>query len=186
MAPGSHPRHAQPGTAIRMPLGTPSNKGPHTKRCMRSSPHHSFRQAHRERPSDDDNILHGFFPSGSSQSSQTCKLTRSVKIISIPPVPLASTVPRLQLRSFVIESAFVGTNAHVEAKTWLLCLGSSSRLLYKRVLVTQGVSCISPTVALDKTPSTSRKKFSIGASHLEHPQSIEFDADRALEKPDLI
>ena len=117
---------------------------------------------YRGSPPDDDNVLHEFFPSGSSQSSRTCKPTRSMKIISIPPVPLASTVPRLQLRFFVIESAFVGTNAHVEAKTWLLCFGSSSRLLYKRVLVTQGVSYISPAVTLDKTPSTSKKKFSIG------------------------
>ena len=29
----------------------------------------------------------------------------------------------LQLRPFVIGSAFVGTNAHVEAKTWLFALG---------------------------------------------------------------
>ena len=102
MAPSSHPRHAQPGTAIQMPLGTPLNKRPHTKRCMRSSPHHSFRQAHRGRPSDDDNVLHGFFPSGSSQSSRTRKPTRSVKITSIytakryllQPYPVCNFVPR--------------------------------------------------------------------------------------------
>ena len=33
---------------------------------------------------------------------------------------------------------------------------------YERVEMTQGVLCISPGVTLDKTPSTSKKKFCIG------------------------
>ena len=44
-----------------MPLRTPLNRGPHTKWCIRSSPHHSFRQVHQGRLLNDDNVLHGFF-----------------------------------------------------------------------------------------------------------------------------
>ena len=69
-------------------------------------------------------------------------------------------------------------------KEWPLCLGSSSRFSYERIRVTQGFLYISPRVALNTTPSTSKKKFCIG-SHLKHPQSSEFDANRAAEKPDL-
>ena len=45
---------------------------------------------------------------------------------------------------------------------------------------------ISPAVVLDKILSTSRKKFSIGAFHLKYSQSIEFDANGALKKSNLI
>ena len=51
---------------------------------------------------------------------------------------------------------------------------SSSRLSYKRVRVTHGLSCIPPGVALDKTPSTSKKKFSIRrlTSSILNPSSL--------------
>ena len=39
---------------------------------------------------------------------------------------------------------------------------SSLKLSYERVRVTQGLSCMPPGVALDKTPSTSKWKFTIG------------------------
>ena len=81
MAPGScscrnAPPRSRLGIAISMLLWTPSKKEPHTKRCVKFSPHHNFRQVHRRRPLDDDNVLHGFFPSGSSHLSQTHRLTR--------------------------------------------------------------------------------------------------------------
>ena len=47
-------------------------------------------------------------------------------------------------------------------KEWLFCFGSSSRLFYERVRVTQGFLYLPPGVALDKTPSISKKKFCIG------------------------
>ena len=86
---------------------------------------------------------------------------KTARIISIPPAPLASIIPPLQLHFFAIRSAFVGTNAHVKAKKWLLCLGLSSRLSFGRVWVTQGFLCIPSRVVLDEIPRTSKRKFSI-------------------------
>ena len=105
------------GTTIEMLLGTPPNKRPHTKQCMRSSPYHSFRQVYRRRPLDNINILYGFVPPGSSQSSQTHRSMkrpqRTTRIILISPVPLTPTIPRLQLYFFVVGSVFVGTSTDV-------------------------------------------------------------------------
>ena len=51
---------------------------------------------------------------------------------------------------------------------------SNSKLSYKRVRVTQGLPCIPPGVALDKTPSTSKWKFTIGrlTSSILNPSSL--------------
>ena len=101
-------------------------------------------------PPDNDNILHGLVTWGSSQLSQTHRPPRaplrSAKIILMPPAPQALTTPRLQLCSFVAK------------RVALL----PSTLSNKRVRVTQGFLCISPKIALDKTPSTNKKKFCIG------------------------
>ena len=67
---------------------------------------------------------------------------------------------------------------------WLSYLGLSSRFSFKRVLVTQGFSYISLGVVLDKSPSISKKKFSIGRLTLSI--FIEFDADKTLEESKLI
>ena len=136
MAPGSHPRHAHPGTGIQMLLRPLLDKGPHPKRCMRSSPDKSFRHVHRGRPSDDDKVLHGFFPPG-----PTRRPPRSVRIILMPPAPWAPTASHLQLRSFVIGSAFVGTSTSVRTRqSKIPCLGLSSKLSFEGVLVTQRLS----------------------------------------------
>ena len=53
-------------------------------------------------------------------------------------------------------SAFISTSTSVKRtrpKEWLSYLGLSSRFLSKGVWVTQGLLCIPPGVALDKTPS---------------------------------
>ena len=128
-----------------MLLGTPLNKGPHTKQCMRSSPHHSFRQAHRRRLSDDDNVLHRFFSSGSSQLSQTSRPTRRAQRLRGSfqyhrchwhlPNPICSFVP-------------------LWPKEWLPSLGLNSRFFFEKILVTQGFLYISPGVTLDKTSNT--------------------------------
>ena len=99
---------------------------------------------------------------------------RTTRIILIPPAPLVSTIPRLQLHFFVIRSAFVGTNAHVKVKKWLLCLGLSSRLSFERVWVTQGFLYIPPRVVLDEIPKTSKRKFSIRrlTSNILNPSSL--------------
>ena len=59
-------------------------------------------------------------------------------------------------------------------KEWLLCLRLSSRLSYERVRVSQEFLYILPGVALDKTPSTSKKKFCIGrlTSSILNPSSL--------------
>ena len=53
------------------------------------------------------------------------------------------------------------------------CFGSSSRLSFKRVLLTQGL--------LRRLPAA--KEVYNWASYLKHLQSIEFDVDRAPESP---
>ena len=56
---------------------------------------------------------------------------------------------------FVVGSTFVGTSTSVRTRqSKISCLGLSSRFLIERVWVTQGLPCIPPGVALDKTPST--------------------------------
>ena len=108
----------------------------------------------------------------------------SARIMLIPPAFLASTAPHLQLRPFVVGSAFVGTSTSFEARQWLLCLRLGSRLTFERVWVTQELPCIPPGVALDKTLSASGKKCSIG--RLTSSIFIEFDADKTPEEPTLI
>ena len=78
--------------------------------------------------------------------------------------------------SSAIGSAFIGTNSSVgrtrQSKT--SCLGLSSRFLFERVWVTQGLPCILLGVALDKTPSISGKKFRMGrlTSSPIHPYQV--------------
>ena len=103
----------------------------------------------------------------------------------MPPASQVPTIPHLQLCSFVIKLAFVGTNICVKARQWLLCHGSSSRLFYKRFKVTLGLPCISPGVALDKTPSTSKWKFMIGRL-TSSISIIKFGANGTLEESGLI
>ena len=61
--------------------------------------------------------------------------------MSIPPAPLALTTPLLQLHSFVVGSAFVGTIISVRRtrQSKIPCLGLSLELSFKGVLVTQGL-----------------------------------------------
>ena len=118
IAPGSRScRNALPRSClditIQMLLGTPPNNGPHPKQCRKSSPHRSFCQIHWERLLDDDKVLHGVVSPDSSHSSQTRRLSRSTRIILMPPALRAPIVPRLQLRS---SSAFVGTSTSVAIK----------------------------------------------------------------------
>ena len=88
-----------------MLLGTSPDKGPHPKRCLRSSPDHSFRHVHRGRPWDNNQVLHGFVPWGSSPLSQIRRLPRKplriAKIILLPLTSMAPAVPHLQLYSFI-------------------------------------------------------------------------------------
>ena len=119
---------------------------------------------HQGRSAKDHEAPHGFVPSGSRQSSGTRRPPRrplrSVRIMSIPSTPLAPTVSRLRLCSFVIGSVFIGISTSIEARQWLFCLGLSSRLSLERVWGTQGLLYIPPRVALDKTSSTSSgRKF---------------------------
>ena len=74
----------------------------------------------------------------------------------------------------MVESAFVGISTSVKARHWLLRLGLSSRLSFKRVWVTQGLPCIPLGVALDKTPNISGRKFTIGhlTSNILNPSSL--------------
>ena len=137
MAPGSHPCHAQLGTRIQMLLGTLLNKRSHPKRCMKSSPHRSFCQVHQRRPSDDNKFCMDSLLQVQASRPKPAGAT------DFQPHPVCSFGPSW-------------------SKEWLPCLVSSSRLSYKRARVTQGLPCIPPGVALDKTPSTSKKKFSIG------------------------
>ena len=66
----------------------------------------------------------------------------SARIISLPPAPPAPIAHPLQLCSFVVGSAFVGTSSSVEARQWLLCLGPSSKVFFERVFRTPGLSWI--------------------------------------------
>ena len=112
---------------------------------MKSSFYPNFRQIHHERPSDNDKVLHRFLPSSWSQLPWTCRPpkrpSRSAKIMSIPPAPLAPTTPPLRLHSFVVGSVFVGTSISVgkTRQSKIPCLSLSSELFFKGVLVTQGL-----------------------------------------------
>ena len=87
----------------------------------------------------------------------------SVRTISLPPVPLAPTVPRLQLRSFVTGSAFVGTSTSCGTRLPKVpCLGLNSMLSSERVSETPGHLWIPSGIELGETPSISRRKFKIG------------------------
>ena len=89
----------------------------------------------------------------------------SARIISLPPAPPAPTVPRLQLRSFMVGSTFVGTSTSVKRirQPNPPCLGSSS-----------GLSWIPFGIELSETPSTSRRKFRIGhlTSSISNPSLL--------------
>ena len=161
-----------------MLLGTPPNKRPHPKQCMKSSPYYSFHQVYRGRSSDNDKFCMDLFLQAQASCPEPTgqwEVWRSLWYIW--PAPLVLTVSRLRFCSFVMGSAFINTSTSVKRtrpKEWLLCLGLSSRFLFKRVWVTQGLPCISPGVALDKTPSTSKWKFTIGrlTSGIFNPSSL--------------
>ena len=129
------------------------------------APHRSFCQVHQEKPLGDDKFCMDLFlqaqasrpkPAGHEDYFDAAGATGSNR------TPFA--VPRLQPRSFVTGSAFVGTSTSVgtRPKEWPPCLGLSSRLSFERVWVTQGFLCTPPGVVLDKTPRTSKRKFAIG------------------------
>ena len=165
-------------TTIQMLLETPPNKGPHPKQYIKSSPHHSFRQVHRRRSSDNDKFYMDLFLQAQANHPKPAgqrKIRRSLRYIQ--PAPLVPTVPRLRLCSFVMGSVFISTSTsfkRTRPKKWLSCLGLSSKFLFKKVWVTQGLPCIPPGVALDKTPSTSKWKFTIGrlTSSIFNPSSL--------------
>ena len=95
--------------------------------------------------------------------------------MSIPPAPLTPTVSHLQLHSSVVGSVFIGTSTSIGTRQLkILYLGSSLRLFFKRVWVTQGLLYILLGVALDKTPSTKKWKFTIGRLNLSilNPSSL--------------
>ena len=52
--------------------------------------------------------------------------------------------------------------------------------------MTQGLPCISPGVALGKTPSTNGRKFKIGRLTSSPIHPYQFDADGTPEESDLI
>ena len=74
---------------------------------------------------------------------------------------------------FVVGLALAGTSTSVATRQLKLpCLGLSSRLFFKRVWVTQGLLCIPPGVAFNKTPNG--RKFTIGRLTLSilNPSSL--------------
>ena len=112
---------------------------------------------------NNDKVLHRFVLPGWSQSSQTCRLPRrplrSIKITSIHTVSTTDFNRTLFAASFL----FVGTSTSIRKtrQPKIPCLGLSSRLFFKRVWVIQRLPCIPSGVALDKTLSTSGRKFKI-------------------------
>ena len=111
---------------------------------MKSSFYPSFRQIYQRRPSDNNKVLHRFLSLIWSQLPQTCRspkrLSRSTRIMSIPPVLLAPTIPPLWLHSLVVGLAFVGTSINIgrTRQSKIPCFELSSELFFKEVLVTQG------------------------------------------------
>ena len=106
-----------------------------------------------------------FVLSDSSQSSQTNRPMRSVKITSIHTAgaTCSNNTPFASI-FFVVESAFIGTSSSVgrTRQSITSCLGLSLRFFFERVWVTQGLLCIPPGVALDKTSSIRGRKFRMG------------------------
>ena len=98
------PRHAQPDTAIHMPLGTFSNKRSHIKKCMRSILHSNFRKVHQGGPcSGNDKVMYRFVYPGSSLPSQTCRLLRRpLKTVGIILIPLVLPISTITHYSFVL------------------------------------------------------------------------------------
>ena len=90
----------------------------------------------------------------------------------IPPAPRAQVAPRLQLCSFVAKG--VAPLPWVEFKIFLRKSQFDSRVF---VYITWS--------RIRQDSQYQQEEVLHWASHLEHPQSIEFDADRAPEKPDL-
>ena len=155
-----------------MLLGTPLNRGPHSKQCMKSSPHHSFRHIHRGRFSDDDKFCIDLFLQAQASHSKPAgqrEVWKSLRYIC--QALSALTLPRLQFCFFVVGSTFVGTNLSVGwiRQLKIFYLGMSSRFLFKRIWVTQGLPFIPYRVVLDKTPSINRKKF-----RMKSPNSFDF------------
>ena len=72
-------------TTIQMLLGTPLNKGPHPKRCMKSSPHHSFRQVHRGRPSDNDKFCMDLFLQAQASRPEPAGHREGPREVFVPP-----------------------------------------------------------------------------------------------------
>ena len=80
-----------------------------------------------------------------------------------------------QLRSSTVGPTFDGTSTDVGRSrlSKIPCLGLSSRLSFKRVLLTQGLLGI----------LSGAEEVYNWVSYLKHLQSFEFDADRAPESP---
>ena len=146
MAPGSCSRRNAPprsrlGTAIQMLLGTPPNKGlPHRAMHEVQFPP----QLPPSTPRDDDKFCMDSFlqaqasrPKPAGQREVEDHFDTYGRRHGLQPHPVCSFVPSWP-------------------KEWLPSLGLSSRFFFERILVTQGFLCISPGIALDKTPSTKR------------------------------
>ena len=185
MAPGSCSRRNAPprsrlGTAIQMLLGTPPNKGlPH--RAMQV-----FQSPPRLSPSIQRKTCRDSQTSVWIRSSRLRAVDRKAPEKCEDHFDAAGTI--VSNRTLFAASFFsVGTSTSVGRTRHpkLPCLGLSSRLSFERVWVTQRLPCISPGVALDKTPSTSKWKLTIGRL-TSSISIIKFDADGALEESDLI
>ena len=173
MVPGSCPRKYAPqhfhlDITIQILLGTPSNKRSYTQPFMI------------------------FIPPSWSQLPQTCKPPKkplkNMRITMLHTVSATgfNRIP-FQLCSFAIWSAFVGTSISVGTRqSKISCLGLSSRVPFKTVWVTQGLPYILPRVALDKTCSTSGRKFKIGRLTSSPIHPYQFDTDGAPEESDLL
>ena len=131
---------------------------------MRPSPHPSFCKKHRGTLTMIcmDSFLHAkaSLPKTAGHRESYREVWGSLWYISS--ASLAPTAPHLQIRSFAIRSGFVctSTNVRTRPKKWLFALGW---------VQTQGLLCITPGVALNKTPSISRRKF-----RMKSPISFDF------------
>ena len=90
----------------------------------------------------------------------------------MPPAPRALNTTRLQLCYFVAKG--VALLLWVEFKTFLQKSQGDSKVF---VYITWS--------RIRQDSQYQQEEVLHWASHLEHPQSIEFDADRAPEKPNL-
>ena len=150
------PPRSRLDTTIQMLLRTPLNKGPHPKRCMKSSPHRNFRQVHQGRSSDDDKFCMDSFLQAQASRLEPAGQRKVENYFDtygrrhgLQLHPICSFVP-------------------LRPKEWLPSLRLSSRFFFERISVTQGFLCISPGVALDKTPST-RGSLQLGVSPQAFP-----------------